>query len=70
MSQAGVIRLADRLTVVVTLAGPAPHRVSTTLLPGFDVRAADSVDMFLIIVGLVCGMHGALSARRRSPVLT
>lgn len=41
------------------------HTVSISLIPGFDVRAADTVDLVLISTALVCGMYSALSAWRR-----
>jgi hypothetical protein len=42
------IAVAAPLLVVLHL-----HTVTTTLIPGFDVRAADTVDMILIVTGLV-----------------
>jgi len=40
------------------------------LIPGFDLRAADTVDLVLIVTGLACGMYSTLSTRRRSPMVT
>ncbi|MGH4000034.1 MAG: hypothetical protein ACRDTJ_21525, partial [Pseudonocardiaceae bacterium] len=46
------------------------HTISKSLIPGFDVRAADTVDLVLIVLGLACGVYRVLSTRRRSPVVT
>jgi len=46
------------------------HTVSRSLIPGFDVRAADTVDLVLIMTGLACGMYRVVSTRRRSPAST
>jgi hypothetical protein len=42
------------------------HTVTTTLVPGMDMRAADTVNLVLMLTGLVAGMYGAVSSRRRS----
>jgi len=42
------------------------HSISTSVIPGFDLRAADTVDLVLILAGLACGMYSVLSTRRRS----
>lgn len=50
------------------------HTVSTNVIPGLDVRAADTVNLVLIMTGLTCGVYCALSAwlrtTRRSSLVT
>lgn len=54
------ITLAALTLVVLHL-----HTVSKSLVPGFDLLAADTVDLVLILAGLTGGMYSAVSARRR-----
>lgn len=44
--------------------------VSTSLIPGFDYRAADTVNLVLMTVALVAGLYTALTARQRAPQVT
>jgi hypothetical protein len=55
--------IAERITLgALVLIVVHLHSVSTRLIPGFDVRAADTVDLALMMIGLVCGMYSAVSA--------
>lgn len=60
-------RAGDRVAVLASL-GVILHleTVSTTLLPGFDYRDADTVNLLLLVVGLVAGLYTAWTVRRES----
>ena len=59
--------VAERITLgALVLVVLHLHTVSKSLIPGFDLRAADTVDLVLILAGLACGMYSVLSTRRRS----
>ena len=63
--------VAERITLgALALVVLHLHTVSRFLIPGFDLRAADTVDLVLIVTGLACGMYSTLSTRRRSPMVT
>ncbi|MFJ8811681.1 hypothetical protein [Amycolatopsis thermoflava] len=50
-------RTADRVAVdALTLVVLHLHTVSTKLIPGFDVRLADAVDLLLVAVGLAAAL--------------
>ncbi len=55
------ITLGALVLVVIHL-----HSVSTRVIPGFDVRGADTADLVLMVIGLGCGMYSAVSTRASS----
>ncbi|MGH3828885.1 MAG: hypothetical protein ACRDRS_00315 [Pseudonocardiaceae bacterium] len=58
---------AQRITVgALVLVVLHLHTVSAALIPGFDVRAGDTVDLVLVVIGLVGAMYSVLSTQRRS----
>lgn len=54
--------MAGSLTLVVLHL----QTVSTSLLPGFDYRVADTVNLVLMMVALAAGLYAAVTARTRT----
>ena len=60
-------RAGDRIAMLACL-GVIVHlqTITTSLLPGFDYRDADIVNLLLLIVGLIAGLHTAWADHRES----
>jgi hypothetical protein len=59
-SAAERIALVAQLLVVLHL-----QTVSTKVIPGFDTRLADTMNLLLMLTGLGCGLYSVVATRRR-----